>query len=89
MRVRKRVYVSGRVQGVFFRDSARTVASEAGVAGFATNLADGRVELVLEGDEDAVLEVISWAKNGPSHAHVEEVEVVDEAPQGLSGFRIS
>ncbi len=74
---------------MFFRDSARTVASEAGVAGSATNLADGRVELVLEGDEDAVLGVISWAKNGPSHAHVEEVDAVDEAPQGLSGFRIS
>ena len=89
MRVRKRVYVSGQVQGVFFRDSARTVASEAGITGSATNLSDGRVEIVLEGDEDAVLEVISWAKNGPSHADVEEVEVVDEAPQGVSGFRIS
>ena len=87
--MRNRVYLSGHVQGVFFRDSARTVASEAGIAGSATNLSDGRVELVLEGDEDAVLEVISWAKNGPSHAHVDSVEVVDDAPQGLSGFRIT
>jgi acylphosphatase len=75
--VRKKVLVSGRVQGVFFRASCNEVADEAGVDCRATNLPDGRVEVVLEGDPDAIERVIEWCHEGPPHARVENVEVVE------------
>lgn len=88
MSVRKRLFVSGVVQGVFFRDSARRIAREHGVAGSARNLSDGRVELVLEGDEAALDAIAAWAKNGPELAEVHGVEVIDEEVEGLTGFEI-
>jgi len=88
MTVRKRLLVSGRVQGVFFRDTCRRVAAEAGVAGWATNLADGRVEVVVEGDPGAVDAVIKWCHEGTAYSRVESVEVADEPPEGASGFSI-
>jgi len=87
-RIRRRVVVSGRVQGVAFRASARREARAAGVAGFVRNLADGRVEAVLEGEPEAVAVVLAWCREGPSHARVDRVETHDEAPEGLSGFEI-
>jgi acylphosphatase len=86
--VRKRATVSGDVQGVFFRDTCRRVARDAGVAGWATNLPDGGVEVVLEGAEDAVDKVLEWCRKGPNHARVDSVDVMDEDPQGDSGFSI-
>ena len=86
MTVRKRVLVSGRVQGVFFRDSARREAQREGLGGSARNLDDGRVEVVLEGDEAAVDRLIAWCSAGPDHADVDSVEVVDEEPAGTTGF---
>jgi acylphosphatase len=86
--VRKRVLVSGRVQGVFYRDTCRRVASEAGVAGWASNLPDGRVEVVLEGDPDSVERVVSWCHEGTPYSIVASVEVSDENPEGASGFSI-
>ena len=86
MTVRKRVIVSGRVQGVFFRDSARRAAEREGISGSARNLDDGRVELVLEGDDDAVERIVRWAREGPDSADVDDVEVTDEDPTGASGF---
>jgi acylphosphatase len=86
MTVRKRIVVSGRVQGVFFRDSARNEASRLGIAGSARNMPDGTVEVVAEGDEDAVNQLIEWCRSGPSHADVEDVQVTDEEPEGASGF---
>ncbi|MPZ68857.1 MAG: acylphosphatase [Actinobacteria bacterium] len=80
--------LSGRVQGVFFRDSARQVANEHNVAGSARNLPDGRLEIVLEGPAEAVSEVVTWAETGPEFARVDAVEIVDEEPQGLRGFTI-
>ncbi len=88
MTVRKRVFISGRVQGVFFRDSARRVANEHNVAGSARNLPDGRLEIVLEGSAEEVDSVATWAKDGPEYAQVEAVEVIDEVPHGLQGFTI-
>jgi acylphosphatase len=73
--VRKRAMVSGRVQGVFFRYTCRQVADREGVDCRATNLADGRVEVLLEGPTDAVDRVIEWCHQGPEHAHVTGVEV--------------
>lgn len=89
MRQRKRVLVSGRVQGVFFRDTARQRASDAGIAGSARNLKDGRVEVILEGDAEAVAAMIEWCRSGPDYARVEDIEVVDEEPQGTGGFDIT
>ncbi|MFE7773127.1 acylphosphatase [Streptomyces sp. NPDC057445] len=86
--VHKRVIVSGLVQGVFFRDTCRRVASEYGVSGWVRNLADGRVEAVFEGDPDAVETLVRWARQGPPSAVVESVEVWEEAPEGLEGFEV-
>lgn len=80
--------MSGRVQGVFFRDSCRRVAEEHGVAGSAANLLDGRVEVILEGLPEAVERVISWCRKGPRHASVSGVEIVDEKPTGASRFTV-
>jgi acylphosphatase len=86
--VRRRALVSGRVQGVFFRDSARREADRRGVAGRARNLPDGRVEVVLEGPPDDVAAVLGWLGEGPPHAQVDAVEVTDEPVEGLRGFEV-
>jgi acylphosphatase len=87
-RVRRRVLVSGRVQGVWFRESCREQATAAGVSGWVRNLADGRVEVALEGPEPAVARVVAWCGDGPRRARVERIEVVDESPVGEMGFRV-
>ena len=87
--VRRRVIASGRVQGVFFRDSTRREAERAGVAGWSRNRADGTVESVFEGPTDAVDGLVAFVRSGPGHADVEDVEVRDEAPEGLQGFMTS
>ena len=86
MSVRRRVLVEGEVQGVFFREDCRQQAEDAGVSGWARNLDDGRVEVVLEGDADAVDGVVAWCREGPSGARVTGVDVAEEEPEGLSGF---
>jgi acylphosphatase len=86
--VRRRVCVSGRVQGVWFRESCRDQAQAAGVAGWVRNRDDGRVEVVLEGPPAAVDEVVSWCRHGPRRARVDRVEILDEAPVGEQGFRV-
>jgi acylphosphatase len=86
--IRRRVVVSGDVQGVFFRDSTRSRAESRGVAGWVANRSDGSVEAVFEGDEDAVRSMIEFVREGPRRAEVRDVEVVEEEPEGLSGFRV-
>jgi acylphosphatase len=81
------VVVSGRVQGVWFRDSARAQAEAHGVTGLAANRPDGRVELDLEGEAAAVEAVIAWARRGPSRARVDHVDVRDDVPVGYTNFR--
>jgi acylphosphatase len=78
--------VSGRVQGVFFRDTARRRAEAAGVSGWIRNRPDGAVEAVFEGDPERVEEMVEFCRHGPSRAEVAKVEVIDEEPEGLSGF---
>jgi acylphosphatase len=80
--------VSGRVQGVFFRDTARRRAEAAGVSGWVRNRPDGAVEAVFEGDPDPVEEMVEFCRHGPSRAEVARVEVTEEGPEGLSGFEI-
>lgn len=78
----------GDVQGVFFRDSTRDEAERRGVAGWVTNRSDGAVEAVFEGDPAAVDAMVDFAREGPSGAGVENVEVAEEQPEGLSGFEV-
>jgi acylphosphatase len=86
--IRRRVIVLGRVQGVFFRDSTRRHATELGLAGWVRNCTDGTVEAVFEGPADAVQAAIDWCRTGPPHAHVADLDVHDEVPQALTGFKI-
>jgi acylphosphatase len=86
--VRRRVVVSGRVQGVFFRDACRRAASTEGLTGWVANRPDGRVEACFEGDADAVARLVAWCRQGPPGAHVTGVEVVVEEPRGDRGFVI-
>jgi acylphosphatase len=86
--IARRVVVHGRVQGVFFRDTARRQAQQRGVAGWITNRGDGAVEAHFEGDEDAVESLVAWAQKGPSRAEVSSADVSDAEPEGLSGFEI-
>jgi acylphosphatase len=85
---RRRVVVTGRVQGVFFRDTARRRAEAAGVAGWVSNRPDGAVEAVFEGDEAAVDQLVDFCRQGPRGADVAGVEVRDEQPEGLNGFQV-
>ena len=84
--VRRRLVVRGLVQGVGFRVSVARRAG--GVAGWARNLPDGRVEVVLEGEREDVARVEALVRDGPRGARVDEVEAEDEEPQGLAGFRV-
>ena len=87
-RVRAHVYVSGRVQGVYYRASTRDKARELGVDGWVKNLDDGRVEAVFEGPESAVDEMIEWCHTGSRAATVENVEVTTTRPEGEAGFEV-
>ena len=86
--VRRRLIVSGRVQGVFFRDSTRQKAEANGVSGWVANRADGSVEVVLEGPPAAVEAVAAYSRRGPDGARVEHVEEREESPEGLDGFAV-
>ena len=85
--VRAHVYITGYVQGVFYRHSAAQRARVLSLAGWIRNLADGRVEAVFEGDESDVRSMVEWCRSGPPHATVEAVETTWEAPTAeFSGF---
>ncbi len=86
--VRYRVVISGRVQGVFFRDTCRRLAHQYGVSGWVRNLSDGSVEAVFEGPAADVDRLVEWSRQGPRFAVVEDVRVHAEPPEGLSGFQI-
>jgi acylphosphatase len=86
--IRKRVVAYGRVQGVFFRDTARRMAQSRGLGGWVRNTPDGTVEAVFEGDPEAVESMVRWCREGPRGAVVERLEVVDEEPEGMTEFRI-
>jgi acylphosphatase len=75
------------VQGVFFRDSTRQEATRRGVAGWARNTEDGTVEAVFEGDAPEVDAMVAFVRAGPGHSEVSRVDVHEEQPEGLSGFR--
>lgn len=88
-KARAHIFISGRVQGVFFREKTRKIAEKLGVRGWVKNLLDGRVEAVLEGDKEKLDEMVSWAKKGPILAKVNNAEILEEAQlEGFEGFEI-
>ena len=87
-RTRARVFVSGRVQGVYYRAKTRDAARARNVDGWVRNLRDGRVEAVFEGDNSAVESMVEWCHTGSPAATVEDVDVTYEEPQDESGFGI-
>ncbi|WP_193308657.1 acylphosphatase [Halorubrum halophilum] len=87
-RTRAHVYVSGRVQGVYYRATTRDTAQETGVDGWVRNLDDGRVEAVFEGPESAVEEMVAWCETGSRAASVDAVDATYEEPEGLDGFEV-
>jgi acylphosphatase len=86
--IRRRVIVEGHVQGVFFRQSCQRKAIAMGLAGWIRNNYDGSVEAELEGDPDAVEQVVSWMRVGPTGAVVTGVKIIDEDVLGEHTFRI-
>ena len=86
---RVHLFVSGRVQGVFFRAHTRDLAQKLGLSGFVRNLPDGRVEVVAEGPEEKLQELIEFCYRGPPLAHVIHVEIHWEEPTGeFRGFSV-
>lgn len=85
---RAHVFVTGRVQGVFFRKTTKERAERHDVAGWVKNLDDGRVEAVFEGEEDNVEAMVAFCHDGPERARVESVDVEAEEPEGIDGFTI-
>ncbi len=72
------IFVTGRVQGVFFRQSTRVMAIKNNVTGWVRNLDDGRVEIVAEGEESNIDNLVVWCKTGPANSRVDEFELLNE-----------
>ena len=87
-RVRARLQISGRVQGVAYRANTEETAKERGVDGWVRNRDDGRVEAVFEGDRETVEGMIDWCHTGSPRAEVEDIEVEWEEPRNRSGFHV-
>ncbi len=79
---RVRLFISGRVQGVYFRGYTRDTARLNKLSGWVRNLRDGRVEAVFEGDADDVEKMIAWCYEGSPHARVDDIEILEEVFSG-------
>lgn len=89
MKARAHVYISGRVQGVFFRYGTKELADRLGVEGWVRNTRDGRVEAVFEGEKEKIEEILNFCHRGPLGASVSDVEVEWQEPKGeFTGFGI-
>ena len=82
MKTRVHLFISGAVQGVFFRDSAKQVAQSMGITGYVRNMQDGRVELVAEGEKDSIDRLVQWCRKGPPSAIVVSVNIENEHYKG-------
>ena len=88
-KVKAHIFVSGKVQGVFFRGNTKRKAEKLGVFGWVKNLRDGRVEAVFEGNKGNVEEMVKWARKGPIWAKIEGLEAIWEDYQAeFKGFEI-
>lgn len=86
--VRYRVKVSGRVQGVWYRESCRRQAQAVGVFGWVRNRPDGTVEAAVEGEPSSVAQLLAWMRSGPPRATVTGIETQEEPPKGEPGFMV-
>ena len=87
---RVRIFVKGRVQGVFFRQALKVIAKKKNVYGWVRNLKDGRVEVVLEGEDMDVSAIVEWCHAGSANARVEDIEIKNEKPKGeFSKFEVT
>jgi acylphosphatase len=80
--IRRRVIISGLVQGVSFRYHTRSKARQTGAVGWVRNLPDGRVEAVFEGEENNVTAIVDWCRKGPAFSRVDDLKVYNEQPTG-------
>ena len=85
---RVHLFISGQVQGVFFRAHTATKAQKLGLAGWVRNTADGRVEAVFEGEKEKLAKIIRWCQKGPPVGRVEAIEMVWEKNQGEKRFEV-
>ena len=83
-----RLYISGTVQGVFYRAFIKENAEKLNVKGFVRNLEDGRVEVFLEGNNNDVEKMMELCKKGPKHSQIDRVEEKDEKFQDFKTFKI-
>ncbi len=83
------IFVTGKVQGVFFRQALKVIAKKNDICGWVKNLEDGRVEAVFEGDQEKVARLIEWSHGGPANARVEDIVIKDEKFTGeFSKFEV-
>ena len=83
-----RLYITGTVQGVFFRIFVKENAERYNVKGFTRNLEDGRIEVFLEGDTENVAKMIELCKKGPKHSMIKNVEIKQEYFQDFKAFKV-
>ena len=83
-----RVYLSGSVQGVFFRKYLEEKAKELGVRGFCRNLKDGRVEIAIEGKDENVNQMLEVCEKGTPHTDIKDIQFEELKHQGFDGFKV-
>ncbi|MBO9631788.1 MAG: acylphosphatase [Chitinophagaceae bacterium] len=82
------IKVTGKVQGVFYRQSTKEKATALGITGYVKNMPDGTVLIMASGTTEHLLQLVLWCKQGPARAIVEEVQVENMPPSVFMGFRI-
>ena len=82
-------YVSGKVQGVWFRANTKQEADRLGLCGWVRNLNDGRVEVMVSGSRDKLSKLLAWLHKGPAHANVTDVSVNELSFQDFEGFNVN
>ena len=86
---RVHLFMKGKVQGVFFRQAMKVIAKKKNATGWVINLPNGRVEAIVEGDDEAVSAVVEWCHSGPANAKVEDLEIKNEKFKGeFSKFEV-
>ena len=88
MKKATRLFISGTVQGIFFRKFVKEHADKNDVRGFVRNLEDGRIEIFLEGDQEKVTNMIAICKRGPAHSNLRKIEEKEEKFQDFKEFKI-
>lgn len=83
------IKITGRVQGVFFRDSTRREANDLGVKGFVKNERDGSVYVEAEAKEEVLNEFVEWCRQGPPASQVDQVDIEEDVLKGFDSFRIA